>query len=98
MLYFEHLNGDKPEIVAVPVVSTTAGLKVGTPRQVLEMQTPSTAGEPAEYLRFARGQTWDVLPDGRFLVIRGASTQTGSREIAVVQNWFDEVKRLAPPK
>jgi serine/threonine-protein kinase len=98
-LYFQHLAGDKPEIAAVPMISTSTGLRPGTPRRVLEMQTPGATGELAEYLRSStNGQRWDVLPDGRFLVIRGAATQTGSREIAVVQNWFEDVKGLAPSK
>jgi Tol biopolymer transport system component len=98
-LYLEHLAGDTPEIVAVPMNATARGLQAGTPRRVFEMRTSGPTGEPAEYLRSDLiGQKWDVLPDGRFLAIRGAATQAGSREIAVVQNWFEEVKRLAPSK
>jgi hypothetical protein len=39
------------------------------------------------------GNRYDVLPDGRFLMIRGADP-TANREIVVVLNWFDEVRRL----
>ena len=41
------------------------------------------------------GTSFDVLPDGRLVMIRGAD-QAGTREIIVVQNWFQELKRLAP--
>ena len=46
------------------------------------------------------GRTYDVSPDGRrFLMIKeAASTNATSapREIVVVQNWFEELKRLVP--
>jgi Tol biopolymer transport system component len=42
---------------------------------------------------------YDVAPDGRFVVIRSgqaeAGGQTGSN-IVVIQNWFEELKRLVP--
>ncbi|HUF68694.1 MAG TPA: hypothetical protein VMM79_08545 [Longimicrobiales bacterium] len=42
---------------------------------------------------------YDVAPDGRFLAIRQRdATVDGVRDrIIVVQNWFDELKRLVPP-
>ena len=50
----------------------------------------------------AAGRTYDVSPDGqRFLMIKeGASTDATSapREIVVVQNWTEELKRLVPAK
>ena len=41
---------------------------------------------------------WDVSPDGkRFLVINAPEgPETGARVQAVV-NWFEELRRLAPP-
>jgi len=44
---------------------------------------------------------YDVTPDGkRFLMLpAGPSTDTGAeRRIVIVQNWFEELKRLAPLK
>ncbi len=39
-----------------------------------------------------------IFPDGkRFVMIRGADPQ-GTREIVIVQNFLEEVKRLAPPR
>ena len=43
-------------------------------------------------------RAWDVAPDGRFLLLKrdtSASAET-SREVVLVQNWFEELKRLAP--
>lgn len=38
---------------------------------------------------------YDVLPDGRFVMVRGADPSR-SREFVLVQHWFDELKRLVP--
>jgi hypothetical protein len=35
------------------------------------------------------GNSYDILPDGRFVMIRG--TDGRSREIVVVQNWIREL-------
>jgi len=43
------------------------------------------------------GSGYDILPDGRFVMVRGADP-SGSREIVLVQNWFEELKRLVPTK
>jgi hypothetical protein len=37
------------------------------------------------------------MPDGRFVMLMGADPQ-GTREIVLVQNFFEEVKRLAPAR
>jgi hypothetical protein len=46
------------------------------------------------------GRTYDVARDGkRFLMIkdaRGGADET--RHLVLVQNWFDELERLAPPR
>ncbi len=66
-----------------------------------------TAGKPrvlweAMNLRYPAGtggRTYDVAPDGqRFLMIqqRDSAPQTPLTYVVLVQNWLDEVKRLAP--
>jgi hypothetical protein len=42
-------------------------------------------------------RSWDLAPDGRFLMIKLPSAETSS-DIVVVQNWFEELRRLAPPR
>jgi hypothetical protein len=39
-----------------------------------------------------------VFPDGqRFVMVKGADPR-GTREIVLVQNWFEELKRIAPAR
>ena len=42
------------------------------------------------------GAQYDI-PDGRFLMVRGADL-TGTREIVLVQNFFKELKLVVPSK
>ena len=49
------------------------------------------------------GRTYDISPDGqRFLMLiylmlkRGASDETSTTELILVQNWFEELNRLVP--
>jgi serine/threonine-protein kinase len=43
-------------------------------------------------------RAWDVSPNGRFLLLKRDTSAAGntSRELVLVQNWFEELKRLAP--
>jgi hypothetical protein len=43
------------------------------------------------------GAGYDILPNGRFVMVRGADP-IGTREIVLVQNWFEELKRMVPVK
>jgi Tol biopolymer transport system component len=45
--------------------------------------------------------SYDVAPDGRFLMLQSSQVsreteRTGSTQLHVVQNWFEELKRLVP--
>ncbi len=64
-----------------------------------------SAGDPEvlfeqEYYSFRTSRTYDVAPDGRFLMIkRGAPTDDGegpTAQITVVLNWFEELKERVP--
>jgi serine/threonine-protein kinase len=49
----------------------------------------------------AGGRSYDVAPDGRFLVIQpttGANARTATSSIVVVQNWTEELKRQVPTR
>ena len=52
--------------------------------------------------RAALGRTYDVSPDGRrFLMIKpdaGEDSTAAPTSLVVVQNWFEELKRLVPTK
>ena len=41
---------------------------------------------------------FDVAPDGRFLMLKPSGRAAGApqKNIIVVQNWFEELKRLVP--
>ena len=55
-------------------------------------------------IRDARGsgggaRPYDIAPDGRFLIIRSGQAEAGggtASNLIVVQNWFEELKRLVP--
>ena len=40
------------------------------------------------------GPEYDLFPDGSMVMVRGSGRD--AREIVLVQNWFQEVKRVAP--
>jgi len=41
---------------------------------------------------------YDVAPDGRFLIIRSGQAEAGATttNMILVENWFEELKRLVP--
>jgi len=43
-------------------------------------------------------RSFDVSPDGqRFLMIEPSETPNDASQLILVQNWFEELERLAPP-
>ena len=47
----------------------------------------------------AGNRPYDLAPDGRFFVIRSGQADVGSgtaSNMILVQNWFEELKRLVP--
>ena len=97
-----------------PIWSRTGReLLFGTPdnRQMLAVSVQSgltlAAGRPQALFEFAmmppRAGTrpYDMGPDGRFFIIRNAQTEAGDAaplDMILVQNWFEELKRLVPTK
>jgi serine/threonine-protein kinase len=71
--------------MVVPI-STEPEFKAGTPHEIFE----------GAYLNVS-GVSYDVAPDGqRFLVLQPQYDDSEVRELYVVHNWFEELKRLAP--
>ncbi|MHC4433292.1 MAG: protein kinase domain-containing protein [Planctomycetota bacterium] len=67
-------------------ISTKPEFEAGTPQVVFE----------GPYVNVA-GLSYDVAPDGqRFLVLKPEYDDSQVRELHVVTNWFEELKRLAP--
>ena len=78
-----YLNGE--QMMAVDI-TTQPGFSAGTPHLLFEGQyhlQPGTA--PASYAVTADGQ--------QFIMIKAAAQ---ARQINVVLNWFEELKRLVP--
>ena len=50
------------------------------------------------FLPSSQPPSYDVAPDGRFLIIKpiGGDTQVAPSQIVVVENWLEELKRLVP--
>ena len=71
------------------VVSVEAGatFSAGDPDVLFEQQY---------YLDRSR-RTYDLAPDGRFLMVKAGDDAEGpAAQIILVQNWFEELKRLVP--
>jgi len=78
-----YLSGEKKMFTAT--IETKPKLGVTDRRELFDW----------EYLIYWYRQTYDVAPDGRFLMIRDPEGPPLQR-INVVLNWFDELKRLVP--
>ncbi len=68
-------------------IETDPGFTRGNPEVVFE----------GNYYLAAGGPNYDVSPDGeRFLMIKQVQSVSATPQIVIVQNWFEEVRRLAP--
>jgi len=73
-------------VVAVPV-ETDPSFRAGSPEMLF-------AGS---YFLGNGGPNYDVTPDGeRFLMIKEVESSVETPKIIVVENWFEELKRLVP--
>ena len=70
----------------------------------VETESSFSAGDPevlfdAPYYFAVSFRTYDLAPDGRFLMVKESATNVAeslARQIILVQNWFDELQRLVP--
>jgi serine/threonine-protein kinase len=80
--------GGVPTLMSVPVVTAPA-FRAGTPEVLFE--------SPALFIEW--GRSYDVAADGqRFLLTpeKEATTTLASAQMILVQQWFEELKRLVP--
>jgi Tol biopolymer transport system component len=77
-------NRNKWMVVAI---STEPEFTAGTPQVVFQ----------GPYLDVS-GPSYDIGPDGRFLVLKPQYDDSQVRELHVVTNWFEELKHLAPQR
>jgi len=86
LFYFAY-SASGGTVMAVPIESNS-GFQAGNPSKLF-------AGS---YYAALAGRTYDVSPDGqRFLMIKAAASAVNNTpRIIVVENWFEELKRLVP--
>jgi serine/threonine-protein kinase len=92
-LYFVNAS---PRPLSVVEVRTEPNVSFGSP-----MEVPSSIPRPGLLNGSRRG--YDILPDGRILTVTPAREQESTdgvlqKDIDVVVNWFEELKRLVPTK
>ena len=86
-LYFGSL--DNRQMLAV-TITVRPSLVIGTPRVLFDFPILPIRGGPRPY---------DITPDGRFVIIQRDppdATRTGASNMILIQNWFEELKRLVP--
>ncbi|MBY0507480.1 MAG: protein kinase [Bryobacteraceae bacterium] len=90
-------GGSQKKAMAASVTPNGASLRLGKPVPLFDLRTKGPAGEEWQYAgnNSNGGQDYDILPDGRFVMVRSAAL-ADIREIVVVQNWFEALKRRAP--
>ena len=69
----------------VEVFKTDGSIQPGTPKLLFE----------GPYLNIP-GPSFDIAPDGRFLLLKSITQEHTTTSLVVVQNWFEELKKLAP--
>jgi hypothetical protein len=85
-------------MMAVSVTPAGTSVSLGRPTPLFEFRVPGPSGGTAQYTGAGNAGTgYDILPDGRFVMVRRADP-AGTREIVLVQNFVEELKRLAPAK
>jgi Tol biopolymer transport system component len=94
-LFYESAQSGGRTLMSVSVSAEGETLKLGAPVRVLSLVGSAAAGAEQYSRSFNWGPEYDVFPDGSFAMSRGLSGAR-SREIVLVQHWFEEVKRLAP--
>jgi serine/threonine-protein kinase len=77
---------ERDQVMAV-IVDREPELRFGKPRSLF-------AGPPSGRSEFNHG--YDVAPDGRFVMVRESRESTESTYVVIVENWFEELERLAP--
>lgn len=90
-------GGSQKKAMVVSVTPNGASLRLGKSVPLFDLRTKGPAGEEWQYagVNSNGGQDYDILPDGRFVMVRSAAP-ADIREIVVVQNWFEALKRRAP--
>jgi hypothetical protein len=84
-----YVSGGLRNQVWVVDVEAGTGLSASKPRLLLDLSGYTLAGPAVG---------WDISRDGRrFLLVKKGETESlAITEMTLVQNWFEELKRLVP--
>lgn len=73
-----------------------------TPKPTMKISNPEVVIESDAVVLASEARNYDIGPDGeQFLVLKpieSGAKSTLNRELFIVENWFEEIKRLAPPE
>jgi hypothetical protein len=64
----------------------------------IETEPNFSAGTPTPLITGPYGVDYNIGPDGRLLMTRASTLGqiAGQTSLAIVENWFEELERLAP--
>ena len=82
-IYYRDRNAEEMMAVSVDVDPT---FRAGAPTRLFE----------DHYFAGGAGRSYDVAPDGRFLMIRVRDDNNADSRVVIVENWFEELERLVP--
>ena len=95
-LYFASRDGELAMMMAVAIAPEGASLRLGKPEPLFNLNVAGPSGEPEVYgVGSNSGIGYDVLPDGRFVMVKRPEQGT-AREIVLVRHWADALTELAP--
>ncbi len=82
--------GPPERLMAAAIEATETTFSFGSRTPILDWPYLGASGPG--------GRTYDVSPDGqKFLALKEGGSEGTTQQIIVVQNWFEELRRLAPP-
>jgi serine/threonine-protein kinase len=97
-LFFQGVADSVQKMMAVSVTADGASLRLGKPTPLFDLRVLGPSGAIGQYVVGSNvGPQYDTLPDGRFVMVRGPDP-AGIREIVLVQNFLEELRRPPPAK
>jgi serine/threonine-protein kinase len=92
---------DGKEIFYLDGRNFLTAVAIGHRGDTLSISRPEVVIDRAYFVSASQLRPYDVSPDGRrFLMLKAAATDTdlAAGRLVLVQNWFDELRRVAPPR
>ena len=90
-MFYRGVDYTEANPIWVVEIQTEKGFSAGKPHLLLE---------PRGFGSTKPAGNWDIWPDGRgFLAVKPGEPQSQPvTEMILIQNWFEELKRLVPAK